>query len=194
MMSSAAAASRAGISHAGSRPLGPRMSRMSSSGAGGEAGAELGEDAGLDPDAGLNPDREPGREPEPEPEPEPELEPELDAEPDPASELGAGADSGGGSDAGAEERFGGVKNSGAAGTRVTGDEGDADSAAGEGRGTGAGSTGPTGVCAALASAALVSAKDWVPAISATRPSATTAHAWEERLLVRGLIRADVHGF
>jgi len=94
-----------------------------------------------DGDAGLDPDREPERDPEPDPDPY------------------EGADSGGGSDAGAEERLGGVKNSGAAGTRVTGEEGEADSEAGAGRGTGAGSTGPTGVCPALASAALVSAKD-----------------------------------
>src|ERR1700679_3900611 len=102
MSSSAAPASRAGISHAGSMPLGPRMSRMSSSGAGGEAGVVS------DGDAGLDPDREPDRDPDPK----------------------EGADSGGGSDAGAEERLGGVKNSGVAGTRVTGEEGEADSGAG----------------------------------------------------------------
>jgi hypothetical protein len=147
---------------------------MSSSGAGGEAGAVS------DGDAGLDPDREPGRDPDPDPEPDPEPDPD------------AGADSGGGSDAGAEERFGGVKNSGVAGTRVAGEEGEAE--AGAGRGTGAGSTGPTGVRAALASAALVSAKDWVPANSATRLTATTAYAWEARLLVRRLIPGVVHEF
>jgi hypothetical protein len=134
---------------------------MSSSGAGGEAGVVS------DGDAGLAPDREPDRDPDP----------------------NEGADSGGGSDAGAEERLGGVKNSGAAGTRVTGEEGEADSEAGAGRGTGAGSTGPTGVCAAF-----VSAKDWVPGNSAARPIAAATTAREERLLVRGLIRGGVHEF
>jgi hypothetical protein len=147
---------------------------MSSSGAGGEAGAES------KGDAGLGPDREPDRDPEPEPEPGPD--------------PNEGADSGGGSDAGAEERFGGVKNSGVAGTRVTGEEGEADWEAGAGRGTGAGITGPTGVCAAFVSAAVVSAKDWVPGSSAARLIATAASAWEERLLVRGLIRGGVHEF
>src|ERR1700679_2047788 len=168
MSSSAAPANRAGISHAGSMPLGPRMSRMSSSGAGGEVGAVSG--------AGLDPGREPDRDPEPDP------------------ESNEGAESGGGSDAGAVERLGGVKNSGVAGTRVTGEEGEADWEAGAGRGTGAGITGPTGVCPALASAALVSEKDWVPANSAARPIATAASAWEERWLVWGLIRGGVHGF
>jgi hypothetical protein len=140
---------------------------MSSSGAGGEAGVVSGGDAGLDPD------REPDRDPEPDPT--------------------EGADSGGGSGAGAEERFGGVKNSGVAGTRVTGEEGEADEA-GAGRGTGAGSTGPTGVCSAFVSAACVSAKDWVPGNSATRPITAAASAGEERLLVRGLIRGGVHEF
>ena len=140
---------------------------MSSSGAGGEAGVVSGGDAGLDRDRG----------------------PERDPEPDPNE----GADSGGGSDAGAEERLGGVKNSGVAGTRVTGEEGEAEDA-GAGRGTGAGNTGPTGACPAFVSAALVSAKDWVPANSATRPIAAAASAWEERLLVRGLIRGGVHEF
>jgi hypothetical protein len=125
-----------------------------------------------DGDTGLDPDREPDRDPDPD----------------------EGADSGGGSDAGAEERFGGVKNSGVAGTRVTGEEGEADSGAGAGRGTGAGSTGPTGVCAAFVSAAFVSAKDWVPGNSAARPIATAASAWGERLLVRRLIRGGVHEF
>ena len=140
---------------------------MSSSGAGGEAGVVSDRDAGLDPDR----------------------EPERDPDPDPYE----GADSGGGSDAGAEERFGGVKNSGVAGTRVTGEEGEADWA-GAGRGAGAGITGPTGVCAALVSAAVVSAKDWVPGNSVARQIATAASAWEERLLVRGLIRGGVHEF
>ena len=144
---------------------------MSSSGAGGEAAAVSEGDAGLDPG------REPDRDPEPEPDPDPN----------------EGADSGGGSDAGAEERFGGVKNSGVAGTRVTGEEGEADWA-GAGRGTGAGITGPTGVCAAFLSAAVVSAKDWVPGNSAARLIATAASAWEERLLMRGLIRGGVHEF
>ena len=142
---------------------------MSSSGAGGEAGVVSGGDAGLD--------REPDRDPEP----------ERDSDPD------AGADSGGGSDAGAEERLGGVKNSGVAGARVTGEDGEA-AEAGAGRGTGAGSTGPTGACPALVSAALVSAKDGVPANSAARPITAAANAWEERLLVRGLIRGGVHEF
>ena len=141
---------------------------MSSSGAGGEVGVVSGGDAGLDPD------REPDRDPEPDPT--------------------EGADSGGGSVAGAEERFGGVKNSGVAGTRVTGEEGEADWEAGAGRGTGAGITGPTGACAAFVSAAVVSAKDWVPGNSAARLIATAASAWEERLLVRGLIRGGVHEF
>jgi hypothetical protein len=145
---------------------------MSSSGAGGEAGVVS------DGDAGLDPDREPDRDPEPDPDPDPN----------------EGADSGGGSDAGAEERFGGVKNSGVAGTRVTGEEGEADWEAGAGRGTGAGRTGPTGVCAAFVSAAFVSAKDWVPGNSTARPIAAAASAWEEQLLVRGLIRGGVHGF
>ena len=140
---------------------------MSSSGAGGEAGVVSGGDAGLDPD------REPDRDPDPDPT--------------------EGADSGGGSDAGAEERLGGVKNSGVAGTRVTGEEGEADEA-GAGRGTGAGRTGPTGACPAFVSAALVSAKDWAPANSAARPIAAATSAWEERLLVRGLIRGGVHEF
>jgi hypothetical protein len=138
---------------------------MSSSGAGGEAGVVS------DGDAGLDPDRVPDRAPDPD----------------------AGADSGGGSDAGTEERLGGVKNSGVAGTRVTGEEGEAEEA-GAGRGTGAGSTGPTGACPALVSAALVSAKDGVPANSAARPIAAAASAWEERSLVRGLIRGGVHEF
>ena len=142
---------------------------MSSSGAGGEAGAVS------DGDAGLDPDREPERDPEPDPDPY------------------EGADSGGGSDAGAEERFGGVKNSGVAGTRVTGEEGEAEEA-GAGRGTGAGSTGPTGACPALGSAALVSAKDGVPENSAARPITAAASAWGERLLMRGLIRGGVHEF
>lgn len=129
-----------------------------------------------DGDAGLDPDREPDRDPE------------LDPDPD------AGADSGGGSDSGAEERLGGVKNSGVAGARVTGDEGEADCEAGSGRGTGAGSTGPTGACPALVPAALVSAKDGVPANSAARPITAAASAWEERWLVRGLIRGGVHEF
>jgi hypothetical protein len=133
-------------------------------------------------DAGLDTGREPDRDPEP----------ELDPEPDP--DPNEGADSGGGSDAGAEERFGGVKNSGVAGASVTGEEGEADCEAGAGRGTGAGITGPTGACAALVSAAVVSAKDWVPGNSAARPIATAASAWEERLLVRGLIRGGVHEF
>src|ERR1700679_1702003 len=120
MTSSAAPANRAGISQEGSMPLGPRISRMSSSGAGADAGAES------DADPGLEPDREPDREPDPDP----------DRESDP------GADSDGGSEAGAEERFGGVKNSGVAGARVTGAEGEADWEAGAGRGRGAGSTGP----------------------------------------------------
>ena len=131
-----------------------------------------------DGDAGLDPDREPDRDPE------------LDPDPDPD----AGADSGGGSDSGAEERLGGVKNSGVAGARVTGDEGEADCEAGSGRGTGAGSTGPTGACPALVPAALVSAKDGVPANSAARPITAAASAWEERWLVRGLIRGGVHEF
>ena len=139
---------------------------MSSSGAGGEAGVVS------DGDAGLAPDREPDRDPDPD----------------------AGADSGGGSDAGTEERLGGVKNSGVAGTRVTGEEGEADWEAGAGRGTGAGRTGPTGVCAAFVSAAFVSAKDWVPGNSAARPIAAATTAREERLLVRGLIRGGVHEF
>jgi hypothetical protein len=139
---------------------------MSSSGAGGVvSGGGAGFDRG----------REPGRDPEADP------------------ESTDGADSGGGSDAGAVERFGGVKNSGVAGTRVTGEEGEAEEA-GAGRGTGAGITGPTGVWPALASAALVSAKDGVPANSAARPIAAAASAWEERLLVRGLIRGGVHEF
>jgi hypothetical protein len=145
---------------------------MSSSGAGGEAGVVS------DGVAGLDPDREPDRDPEPGPDPDPD----------------EGADSGGGSDAGAEERFGGVKNSGVAGTRVTGDEGEADSEAGAGRGTGAGSTGPTGACAAFVSAEFVSAKDWLPGNSAARPIAAAAIAWEERLLGRGLIRGGVDEF
>ena len=142
---------------------------MSSSGAGGEEAGVVSEG-----DAGLDPDREPDRDPEPDP--------------------NEGADSGGGSVAGAEERFGGVKNSGVAGTRVTGEEGEADWEAGAGRGTGAGITGPTGVCAAFLSAAVVSAKDWVTVNSAARLIATAASAWEERLLVRGLIRGGVHEF
>src|ERR1700677_878623 len=113
MTSSAAPANRAGISQEGSMPLGPRISRMSSSGAGADAGAES------DADPGLEPDREPDREADPGPDRE------SDAESDP------GADSGG-SEAGADERFGGVKNSGVAGARVTGAAADCEAGAGRG--------------------------------------------------------------
>ena len=133
---------------------------MSSSGAGADAGAES------DADPGLEPDREPDREPEPDPGPDRELDPE--SPPERESDPGADSDD---SDAGAEERFGGVKNSGVVGARVTGAEGEADWEAGAGRGTGAGSTGPACgrtafasaelVPAAFALAALVSATDWV---------------------------------
>ena len=156
---------------------------MSSSGAGAGAGAES------DADPGLEPDREPDREPEPDPGPDRELDPE--SPPERESDPGADSDD---SDAGAEERFGGVKNSGVVGARVTGAEGEADWEAGAGRGTGAGSTGPACGRTAFVLAALVSATDWVARDSAARLIATAAHTWLARFLVRGFIRGVVHGF
>src|ERR1700722_13559707 len=63
MRSSTTAASSAGISQDGSMPLGPRMSRMSSSGPGAVPGTEPGEVA--DPGAVPDPDADPdGADPE----------------------------------------------------------------------------------------------------------------------------------
>ena len=105
MRSSTAAAISVGISQDGSMPLGPRMSRMSSSGPGAVPGTEPGEVA------------EPGVVPDPDPESDAGAEGVTRAGVSVGENVGPGARAGGG----------GAKISGVDGARVTGD--DAESAA-----------------------------------------------------------------
>src|ERR1700683_4245524 len=101
-MSSPAPASSAGISQGGSMPLGPRISRMSSSGAAAVPDPDSDPGAGADPDAGADP----------------ELEFDEGAEGDGRAGVSAGAYVGPGARAGG----GGKKSSGVEGARVTGAE------------------------------------------------------------------------
>jgi hypothetical protein len=93
---------------------------------------------------------------------------------------------------GARTGGGGAKISGVDGARVAGAEAEAESDADAD--ADAVAAVDAGADSGPVSAALVSAKDWLPGKTATRLMIMAALAEAARLLMRALIRGGVHGF